>query len=177
MLFNYKHFWGDYEHYHLSHKWYPREIRIVRNGIGVRSWVDAQSFRINGRKLNVVPLDADVFHYGWVRPPALMQNKNREMERAYRGDAETQRLFGEAPPRFDYGPLTKLTLFRGSHPAVMREWIAKMNWKEQLDYAGTSKARFNHDRLKYRLLTLLEQKVLGGRQIGGFKNFVVLKGK
>ena len=177
LLFSYKHFWGDYDHYHISHKWYPREIRIVRNGTGVRSWVDAQSFRIEERKLRVALLDAEVFHYGWVRPPALMQNKNREMERAYRGEAATSRLFEGRPAHFDYGPLTRLAPFRGTHPAVMREWIARMNWRHQLDYEGKSPARFNHDRFKYRLLTFLEKKILGGRQLGGFKNYELLRGK
>ena len=177
LLFTYKHFWGDFDHYHINHKWYPREIRIIRNNIGVQSWVDAQSFRIEQRKLRVALLDAEVYHYGWVRPPRLMQNKSREMERAYRGDDATERLFQDRPPLFDYGPLTKLATFDGTHPEVMREWIEKMDWKDQLDYKGNSPARFNHDRFKYRLLTFLEQKILGGRQIGGFKNYVLLKGK
>ena len=44
-LFKYKHFWGDYDHYILSHAWYPREIRIIRNDPEIHSWRDAQSFR------------------------------------------------------------------------------------------------------------------------------------
>lgn len=174
LLFSYKHFWGDYDHFHINHKWYPREIRIIRNNIGVRSWLDAQSFRINGKKVHVADARAEIFHYGWVRPPALMQNKSKEMERAYRSDAATEAMFAGRPPLFDYGPLNKLAVFRESHPAVMRERIARMDWKNQLDYAGTSPARFNHDRLKYRVLTFLEQKILGGRRIGGFKNYKLL---
>jgi hypothetical protein len=177
LLFDYKHFWGDFDHYHINHKWYPREIRVVRNGIGVRSWVDAQSFRIDGRKLRVVPLDAEIFHYGWVRPPRLMQTKSREMERVYHGEAVSERMFKDRPPQFDYGPLTRLANFTDTHPAVMQEWIAKMDWKDQLDYRGVSKARFNHDKLKYRILTFLEQKIFGGRQIGGFKNYELIKVK
>ena len=44
-LFKYKHFWGDYDHFILSHAWYPREIRIIRNDPEIHSWRDAQSFR------------------------------------------------------------------------------------------------------------------------------------
>jgi hypothetical protein len=177
LLFSYKHFWGEYDHYHISHRWYPNEIRIVRNKTGVRSWGDAQSFRLNGRKLGVAKLDAKIFHYGWVRPPALMQQKNREMERAYHSREAVDAMFAEKPPAFDYGPLNKLPSFTGTHPEVMRQWIAKMDWKGQLDYAGKSSARFNHDKLKYRFLTFLEQKIFGGRQIGGFKNYRLLKNK
>jgi hypothetical protein len=176
-LFSYKHFWGDYGHYHVSHKWYPREIRIVRNKIGVRSWGDAQSFRLNGRKLRVAKLDAEIFHYGWVRPPALMQKKRREMELAYHSKESVDTLFAEKPPLFDYGPMNKLVQFTDTHPEAMRQWIAKMDWKDQLDYAGKSKTLFNHDRFKYRFLTFIEQKFLEGRQIGGFKNYTLLKSK
>jgi len=175
LLFSFKHFWGDYDHYHISHKWYPREIRIVRNRIGVRSWGDAQSFRLNGRKLRVAPVDAEIFHYGWVRPPSLMQKKNRAMELAYHGSEAVEVMFAAKPPLFDYGPMNKLARFTGIHPEVMRQWISAMDWKEQLDYKGKSKARFNHDKLKYRFLTFLEQNFFGGSQIGGFKNYKLLK--
>jgi hypothetical protein len=176
-LFSYKHFWGDYDHYHLSHKWYPREIRIVRNKIGVRSWLDAQSFRQDGRKLRVAELDAEIFHYGWVRPPRLMQEKHRQMELAYHSKESVDAMFAARPPFFDYGPLNRLARFNGTHPEVMREWIARMDWKDELDYKGKSKARFNHDKPRYRVLTFLEQKLLGGRMIGGFRNYTIVTGR
>jgi hypothetical protein len=177
LLFSYKHFWGDYDHYHISHRWYPHEIRIVRNKTGVRSLGDAQSFRIDDRKLRVAAVDAEIFHYGWVRPPPLMQQKNREMERAYHGGETAEKMFLDRPAVFDYGPLNRLAHFSGTHPEVIRQWIAKMDWKKLLDYEGKSNARFNHDRLKYRFLTFLEQKIFGGRQIGGFRNYKLLKNK
>ena len=177
LIFSYKHFWGDYDHYQVSHKWYPREIRIVRNNIGVSSWGDAQSFRLNGRKLRVAELDAEIFHYGWVRPPVLMQKKRKEMELAYHSRESVDAMFIKTPPQFDYGPLNKLARFTGSHPETMQQWIAKMDWKDRLDYEGKSKIRFNHDKLKYRILTFFEQKIFGGRRIGGFRNYVLLKNK
>jgi hypothetical protein len=76
--------------------------------------------------------------------------------------------------KFDYGSLEKVPRFTETHPAVMNEWIAKMNWKDQLQYTGKSSVVSKHERFKYRLLTFLEQKVLGGKQIGGFKNYILL---
>ena len=88
LLFRYRHFWGDYEHVQDGHCWYRKEIRIVRNNSQIHSWESAQSFRripgfdgVNYRqqagtyKLKVADVDAEIFHYGWVRPPRLMQNK------------------------------------------------------------------------------------------------------
>ena len=57
----------------------------------------------------------------------------------------------------------------------MRERIAAMNWKNELQYSGPSRVKFNHDRFKYRLVTFIEQRILGGHQLGGFRNYVLLK--
>jgi hypothetical protein len=37
LLFDYLHFFGDYRHVQVGQGWYAREIRVIRNGIGVRS--------------------------------------------------------------------------------------------------------------------------------------------
>src|SRR5690606_24019738 len=96
LLFRYKHFYGDYWHYHISHDWYPKEIRVVRNLPDIHSWRDAQSFRhipnfdgLNyhqkggARKVNVVQIDAEIFHCGFVRPPELLARKNRNVVTSY----------------------------------------------------------------------------------------------
>lgn len=45
LLFNYLHFWGDYNHFLPFHGWYKHEIRIIKNNRGIYSYKDAQSFR------------------------------------------------------------------------------------------------------------------------------------
>ncbi|MDD5675540.1 MAG: hypothetical protein PHC61_15325 [Chitinivibrionales bacterium] len=126
-LFKFNHFWGDYEHVLVSHCWYPLEIRLVRNGQGVASYKDAQSFRINGRKLRVAALDVCVNHYGWVRPPDRMQRKRRSFTAAYQGQKAAGEQFSGQSRRFDYGPLNKIHRFTAAHPAVMREWIGRFD--------------------------------------------------
>jgi hypothetical protein len=106
-----------------------------------------------------------------------MQKKSKAMEQAYHSSDTVDTMFAGKPSLFDYGPMNKLARFTGTHPEVMRQWIAKIDWKEQLDYEGKSKTRLNHDRFRYRILTFLEQKILDGRQIGGFRNYVLLKNK
>jgi hypothetical protein len=177
LLFSYKHFCGDYDHYLVDHHWYPREIRIIRNGIGIESIVDAQSFRRNGKKLKVVLAGAEIFHYGCVRHPALMQRRNINTTQIYHGEKEASGLFRDKPSMADFGPLGRLPLFRGTYPQVMRERIAKMDWKDLLNYGRSSDVPGHKGPLKYRILTFLEQKLFGGRQIGGYKNYVLLKRK
>jgi glycosyltransferase involved in cell wall biosynthesis len=175
LLFAYRHFWGDYDHYQAGHAWYPNEIRIVRNGIGVESIGDAQSFRIDTRKLRVARAEATMFHYGYVRDSRLMQTRNVEIETTYRGKEETKKLFAKQPKLFDYGTLQNKYVFTGSHPAVLEKRIKSMNWKHLLQYSGKDMTHFHHDKVKYKILSFLEKTLLGGKQIGGYKNYILLK--
>jgi hypothetical protein len=176
LLFGYRHFWGDYDHYQAGHAWYPYEIRIIRNNIGTRSFGDAQSFLNNGRKLCVAPAaDSTMYHYGYVRNPGLMQKRNIEIETTCHGAEETKKRFEKAPDVFDFGPLDKRLVFKGTHPAVMEARIRAMDWKNLLQYSGPDATRYRHDRFKHRFLTFIENRFCNGRQIGGFKNYVLLK--
>ena len=67
LLFDYVHFYGSYNLYQIAHNWYAKEVRIVRNGTGVRSWESAQGFRIDKRKLHVADADAEIDAYAQAR--------------------------------------------------------------------------------------------------------------
>ncbi len=177
LLFRYKHFWGDYEHYHVNHAWYPREIRVIRNNLGIRSWQSAQSFRKDGEKIRVADVDAEIFHYGWVRPPEYMNKKRREFATTHRGRNWVDENYRNEGAEFDYGSLARLKKYEGTHPAVMRRWVDAFNWGDKLQYTGKSPVRHKHEKCKYRLVTFLEQNILGGRQLFGFKNYIRLGNK
>ena len=194
LLFRYLHFWGDYEHIQDGHCWYRKEIRIVRNHLEIHSWESAQSFRripdfdgLNYRqqegtyKLRVAEVDAEIFHYGWVRPPVLMQNKIKAFNLNHRGrkrveEQEAARHFDRG---FDYGNLSKVTRYKGGHPAVMKSWIARFNWSDQLRFSGPARSLnpvvSKHDKPKYRLLSWLEKSLPDDRRLGEFKNYLPLK--
>ncbi len=190
-LFKYKHFWGDYNHYQVAHGWYPKEIRIVRNDPSIHSWESAQSFRripnfdyknyrqqAGTHKLRVIPLEAEVYHYGWVRPPSFMQRKRKALDTIHQDADTVNQKFELEPPVFDYGPMNKAVEFKGSHPSVMKEWIAQFDWANQLRESGpfpTDRELHKHERLKYRILTFFEQRLLNGNHIGGFKNYIIVK--
>ena len=189
LLFDYKHFWGDYTHYIVSHAWYSKEIRIIRNDPSVHAWGGAQSFRripgFDGKnyfqkkntcKLTVAPALAEVYHYGWVRPPVLMQKKRFSFETHFKGDKAID-LFRNEPEIFNYGDLRKLRIFDGTHPEVMKDFISNFNWQDELYPNNPHLKKHKHDKLKYRLLTFVEQHVFGGRQIAGFKNYRLVSPK
>jgi hypothetical protein len=189
LLFSYHHFWGDYDHHHKSHGWYPYEIRIIRNNPNIHSYESAQSFRYfehyehphqkeGTRKLNVAKVDAHIFHYGWVRPPHYMQNKRKYFDRNHKGTDVADNMYKNLPKYFDYGPLNQIAEFKGTHPNVMHERINKIDWKDKLQYSGTrnkNRMPHKHERLKYKVVSLFEKVFNGGEQIGTFKNYELLK--
>ena len=191
LLFRYKHFWGDYNHYLLSHGWYPNEIRIIRNDNDIHSWCDAQSFRRipdfdfkNYRqqsgtyKLNVATVDAEVFHYGWVRPPKLMQTKRKSFDKLYHDAKNMEAFYSGQKEVFNYGPMKRLKNFTDIHPEVMKDWIAKFDWSDLLDYTGNKlpdRDLYKHEKLKYRIVTWMEQNLMGGKELGGFKNYNLIE--
>lgn len=192
LLFKYKHFWGDFNHYHLAHTWYPKEIRIIRNRKDIHSWRDAQSFRKfssfdysyhdylkkeETRKLRVAEIDAYIFHYGWVRPPWLMTKKQKSNDETFVGKNTTS-VDKINIPVFDYGPLQLLKEYNEPHPKALEDWVHKFDWKDQLQYSGqsdTNRPVHKHEKLKYRLLSFIEQKFLKGRHMGGFKNYHIIR--
>jgi hypothetical protein len=170
LLFRYKHFYGTYDYVAVSRKWYRNEIRVIRNDKSIRSYRDAQGFRKNGRKLKVVPVDAEIYHYGWVRHPHFMQEKIDEVRKFYDGisEAEAQKKVGEQ--QFNYsGKYDALAKFEGAHPAVMKERIRRLNWQVNVD---VSKIRMKP---KYRLLHFIE-KIFGVR-LFEYRNYRILMEK
>jgi len=169
LVFRYLHFWGDYQHVHRNHAWYSNEIRIVRNGIDVQSFRTAQSFRHKLKRLHAARVDAEIFHYGWVRPPALMKEKSHHFFHTHHGKDRADEMIGTQP--FDYGSLEKIPLFQGSHPTVMKVWLDKFDWADQLQYTGPSKTLYKHDFLKNRILTFIEQQIFADRLRLGVKPY------
>ena len=129
--------------------------------------------------MKVARVDAFIYHYGWVRPPHYMQNKKKALDTIHKGASNVKELYRKAANEFNYGPLGSLGKFKGTHPAVMQSWIRKFDWQDKLNYTNkiedTGRKLHKHERLKYRILTFLEQNLLGGRQIGGFKNYHLLR--
>jgi len=140
LLFKYRHFYGSFDYVGVSSKWYKREIRIIKNDQNIFSYRDAQGFRKgNNEKLRVKPLNAYIHHYGWVREPQAMYQKQYDFSRHWAGDNwEPQKVYETG---FDYkGETDALEKFTGTHPKIMQPRIARRNW--QFDYD------LSHNKLK-----------------------------
>ena len=114
LVFDYTHFWGSYQYIGDSRKWYRREVRVIRNDKVIRSYLDAQGFRKDGRKLFVAPVDAVVYHYGWVKPPEAQQAKQQTFHRYWHTDRWIEKTI-PISEAFDYNGIDFLSPFTDSH--------------------------------------------------------------
>ena len=165
LLFDYKHFYGSYDHIGDSRRWYKKEIRIIRNDKSIFSYKDAQGFRKHGEKLNVKEIGAEVYHYGWVKPPTAQQAKQKSFHKMWHDDTWMKENISDTN-EFDYSQIDSLEKFTGTHPQVMQERIKKMNWKFNHD---PSKKKFP---FKARLLYFLEKRF--GWKVGEYKNYTII---
>ena len=163
LLFRYRHFYGQYHYIGVGRRWYSHEIRIIRNDKSIRSYKDAQGFRkTDGHKLRVKDSGAFIYHYGWVKPPASQQAKQKSFHRMWHDDAWVKKHV-TASDEFDYSNIDLLDRYAGSHPKVMNSRIRSANW--EFTYR---KDRVKRD-LKYRVLYFVE--MLTGWRIGENRNY------
>ncbi len=170
LLFKYRHFYGSYNYIGVSRRWYRREVRLIRNNKRIRSYRDAQGFRLFGprkaEKLHVRQLDAHIHHYGWVKHPAAQQRKQFVFNRLWLPDEKVRELVGDAEV-YDYDGTEPLERYDGTHPAVMLPRIRAVNWQ----FGGDPLAA--HWSWKDRLSRTLE-KYTGWRP-GEYKNYKLLR--
>jgi glycosyltransferase involved in cell wall biosynthesis len=171
LLFDYVHFYGNYNLYQVAHNWYAHEVRIVRNGIGVRSWESAQGFRIDKRKLHVKYSGAGIYHYGWVRPPRRMMNKQIALSSVHHDSEWVKKRYPDETKDFDFGSLRTCRTFRGTHPEVMTDRIKQAKW--EVKPGKPNKKDHKHDRLWVRILTFIENHILH-RKIGEYRNYILV---
>ncbi|MES2891390.1 MAG: glycosyltransferase family 2 protein [Bacteroidota bacterium] len=156
-VFHYHHFYGSYQLIGDGRKWYSKEVRVIRNDKSIRSYKDAQGFRfVDNRKLQVKLIDAYIYHYGWVRNPVTMLAKYKDFGAHWvpkQEHEQWQEELAKKTKQYDYSDIDSVTPFKGTHPAVMTNLVAKEDWKVDLD---VSKKKFKNS--KHQLLYFLWRK-------------------
>ena len=135
LIMRYLHFYGTYDYYADSRRWYRSEIRIVKNNKVIRSWNDAQGFRWkNAKKLTGVFIDVKMYHYGWVKPPRIMKDKVEGSKQYWSVDSKHLKTLEQKPSaEFVYEEgIDSLEKFNETHPKVMLNRINNLDWHPQL---------------------------------------------
>jgi len=166
LLFNYLHFYGSYDYTGDSRRWYRKEIRIIRRNADISSYKDAQGFRRNGGKLNVKPVDAFIYHYGWVKPPEIQQAKQLYFNQLWHDEEWIKKNVAQVN-EFNYAQIDSLSLFKDSHPSVMAKRIQERNWKFSFDPTQKKQSTL------VRLLYFIEKNT--GWKPGEYKNYKIIR--
>jgi glycosyltransferase involved in cell wall biosynthesis len=117
-----------YYHFHCSPHYLIKspncvrsECRIIRNTIRSYApdglyWV-VMDYRRKGRYPRAVPANAHIYHYGNCQAEEKKQLKVNQVSR----------YWSHEPPRFSYRDIDPkiLSEFKGTHPAIMKDWIAR----------------------------------------------------
>ncbi|MBI4404933.1 MAG: glycosyltransferase family 2 protein [Deltaproteobacteria bacterium] len=162
ILFNYLHFYGNFNYTIRGRNWYRREVRAFKNGRNIESFRDAQGFRKNGKKITAIDSNARVFHYGYVRSPQLMQEKAVQMSRWWGGQASSD------PRSFELVRHIGLQKYDGTHPSLLKERISA----SAFDF-DPKKCRFKWDKDEIKnALTLVWESIFPFR-LGEFRNYEI----
>jgi hypothetical protein len=167
LLFKYLHFYGSYDYVAYSRRWYRNEIRVLKYRKGVHSYRDAQGFRKNDKKICVKPVDAYIYHYGWVKPPRGLKNKILNFNRFYHTD-EWIAANISAEQDFNFGNADRLLRFEGTHPKVMQKRVEALNWKFSIDPLQVKKTMSP----RRKILQKIEDWT--GWRIGEYKNYKII---
>ncbi len=168
LLFEHLNFYGSYDYIADSRNWNKKEIRVIKNNNEFYSYKDAMSFR-KGKdvKLDVVMVDACIYHYGWVKQPEAMQLKQLEFHKLWHDDKWVEENIPKVD-EFDYSKIDSVSLFKGTHPKVMQERLKRLNWKFSFDPTKGKKQS-----VRKRVLNFIYQET--GLHIGEFKNYNLIR--
>lgn len=175
LLFPFIHFWGDYNSIRNSRRVHRNEIRAFKYNPKIRAYRDSQGFRIyenpseqdaeKGIKLNVIKTKASIYHYNSVRNRQNMILKFHNFAYYY---SRTDSKMEEQPKNeFNYHTVDRVTKFKGTHPKVMAEAIAKYDYVFEHDKS--------HAQWKKNDKYIQPIEDLLGIRFGEYKNYKLLK--
>lgn len=171
LAFRWIHFYGNYSQIVESKNWYRREIRAIKKSSGLRSYGDAQGFRVpHGKtgndlmwsKSRAALSRGHVLHYGWVRPPQVMAAKTEALDRLWHGNARD----GTQDAAHIYLRQFGLKSYQGSHPACMRSRVQALG-----DFDPFKNQPAPHGFKNFRLAATAAIEALTDWRPGEFKNY------
>ena len=111
-----------------------------------------------------MPIDAVIYHYGWVKIPEIQQAKQKYFNKLWHDDEWIDKNVPRVE-EFDYSQIDSLSKFEGTHPRVMQKRIDAMNWEFSFDPTKKKPA------FKSRISNFFENRT--GWRIGEYKNYKI----
>ena len=149
LAFGFYHFYGNSASLLDSPGWYRSEARIIKGSIRTYApdglfWLVLDSNK-KGRYPRAKKVNANCYHYGWVRSEDQMNLKSKKV----------QRYWGGSPIKIDYSQIDQSIIkeFNGSHPKIISTWLPKCSGKFEVD----KNYKLNNKQKKHRFLIKLEK--------------------
>lgn len=164
LVVDYRHIFAAPDREAVNRRWYRREVRAVRldPALEIHPYRDAQGFRVGPthRRVRARLAGAEMFHYGYLRSAAALRGRQAADRALYPGRGRA----AADPALLRWFP--GIRPFRGSHPAVAREWVAA--------HAGDPERRvgprrFELEHLRFHLSDLVERAT--GVRLFEFRNY------
>jgi hypothetical protein len=168
LLVDYLHLYGDFDTVATNRHWYRREVRGLRLGRDIRSYGDAQGFRVGPerRRVGARATGARMFHYGWARRPIGLERKHAAFQDLFQERAEDPARQPRAPV-LEWTPgLRRLTV---AHPRVALDWIAA---RRTAGRSGVAPRRLHVSDLRFYLSDWIER--LTGARVFEYRNYVLV---
>jgi len=149
LIFDYLHFYVNQNTYVWSPRFYRTAPRVLRNTIPAWGPKGLYFVVLKDHKRSRWPqaarAGATIYHYGWVRSQEQMNAKSARAARYWNNKASAN----------DYGEIDASVLkpFKGTHPAVMKNWLPPADGIYQPNLAH----RLTRRERKHRLMLLLER--------------------
>ncbi len=141
LVVDYHHFYGSFDVVGTSRRWYRREVRAVRLDRDIRSYRDAQGFRVGpeARRVRCRRSGVTMLHYSSARPAWALRAKRNEDRAIY----ATEQRKDPSRPLLPWFP--GLRPFPGPHPVSMTEYIAAR--RGEVSYVEPPRFRAEHVRI------------------------------
>ncbi len=154
LILDFYHFYGNANSYLDSPGWYRSEARIIKNSVRSYApdglfWLVLESNK-KGRYPRAKHTGVYCYHYGWVRSEDEMNLKSEKV----------QKYWGGKPVKIDYSQMDQSIIkqFSGTHPAVVQDWLPRVEGVFQVDpkYTLTKNKKNNLLMIKLEKLFGLE---------------------
>jgi len=139
LVFDYLHFYGNKNSYLWSPGWYRRAPRILKNSIRSYApdglfWLILEKNKV-GRYPKAALVNATMYHYGWVRSEAEMNQKSKQV----------QQYWNKSHTKIDYSKISQKIIkeFKHTHPQVMKQWLGEVEgvYRADSNYHPTRKEK------------------------------------
>ena len=140
------HFYESFYRYRIDGGWFQKQVRIIRNNGTIKALEGAWGFEKKDKSaLGMIKTPCFLYHYGWV-------NHTRSVHERVAGDiglnSDENILAGSSSRK--YRQISKMPVYFGTHPAVMKDIVAK-NETSRKDFDFIKKRYFWNPLLWFRI--------------------------